>query len=85
MPHIQSNIPRNIFYSALVGEFLRVARSTILMEDFIPKARDLSNRMSSQGADQYLTRRNLIKIIERYPSSFYQFGQDTEELLTLIL
>ena len=85
MPHIQSNIPSNIFYSALVGEFLRVARSTLLVEDFIPKAKDLLNRMNSQGANQYLSQRHLTKIIEHHPSSFCQFGQNAEELLSLIL
>ena len=29
MPHMSSNIPQSIFYSALVGEFLRIARSTL--------------------------------------------------------
>ena len=28
MPHMSSNIPKAIFYSALVGEFLRIGRST---------------------------------------------------------
>ena len=28
MPYTSSNIPENIFYSAMVGEFLRIARST---------------------------------------------------------
>ena len=30
MPYIDSNIPKLIFYSALVGEFLRIARSSLL-------------------------------------------------------
>ena len=29
MPHIESNIPQNIFYLAIKGEFLRIARSTL--------------------------------------------------------
>ena len=85
MPHLQSNIPRNIFYSALVGEFLRVARSTLLVEDFIPKAKDLVKRMNSQGANLFLSQRHLKKIIDNHPSSFHQFNTGTENLLTLIL
>ena len=42
MPHIDSNIPESIFYSALVGEFLRIARSTLLLKDFLEKARVMS-------------------------------------------
>ena len=32
MPHMASNIPKAIFYSALVGEFLRIGRSTLKFE-----------------------------------------------------
>ena len=35
MPYMSSNIPDNIFYSAMVGEFLRIARSTLLLQDFL--------------------------------------------------
>ena len=31
MPYLSSNIPKKIFYSALVGEFLRIARATLLL------------------------------------------------------
>ena len=84
MPHLNSNIPRTIFYSALVGEFLRIARCTLLLEDFIPKAKDLVNRMISQGANRFLSLKHLRKIIENHSSSFHQFGTDTDELLNLI-
>ena len=38
MPHYESNIPQSIFYSSIVGEFLRIARSLLLYIDFISKA-----------------------------------------------
>ena len=41
MPYLSSNIPKTIFYSVLVGEFLRIARATLLVSDFIPKGIDL--------------------------------------------
>ena len=85
MPYLQSNIPRSIFYSALVGEFLRIARSTLLLEDFVPKAKDLVNRMISQGANPFLSKRHLRNIIGNHPSCFDQFGTDTEQLLSVIL
>ena len=46
---LSSNIPKKIFYSALVGEFLRIARATLHLSDFIPKATDLIKRMLNQG------------------------------------
>ena len=48
MPYIDSNIPKSIFYSALVGEFLRIAR--LLYKNFHEKAMELLNRMKAQGA-----------------------------------
>ena len=84
MPHLQSNIPRNIFYSALVGEFLRIARSTLLLEDFLPKAKELISRMVSQGANLSLSKRHLRNIINRHPSNFKQFGTHAEVLLNMI-
>ena len=58
MPYLSSNIPKKIFYSSLVGEFLRIARATLQISDFEPKAIDLIKRMLNQGADQ--------KCVERY-------------------
>ena len=49
MPHIASNIPQNIFQLAVKGEFLKIARSTLCLRDFIPKAKDLLERMKQQG------------------------------------
>ena len=37
MPHMCSNIPKAIFYSALVGEYLSIGRSTLKTEHFTPK------------------------------------------------
>ena len=85
MPHLGSNIPKNIFYSALVGEILRIARSTLKLEDFIPKAKDVIKRMNTQGAHPLTSKRHIRKIIENHPASFSQFGKETEELLSLIL
>ena len=33
MPYADSNIPKLIFYSVLIGEFLRIARSSLLYKD----------------------------------------------------
>ena len=85
MPHLESNIPRNIFYSALVGEVLRIVRSTLKLEDFIPKAKDVIKRMNTQGAHPFTSKRHIRKLVENHPSSFFQFGKETEELLNLLL
>ena len=38
MPHIESNIPQNIFYSAIEAEFLRIACSTLCLRGIILKS-----------------------------------------------
>ena len=50
MPYIDSNIPKSIFYFALVGEFLRIARSSLLYKDFHEKAMELLNEMKAHWA-----------------------------------
>ena len=50
MPYVDSNIPKSIYYSALVGEFLKIARSSLLCKDFNEKAMELLNTMKAQGA-----------------------------------
>ena len=85
MPHKDSNIPQNIFYSSLVGEFLRIGRSTLKLEDFIPKAKELIQRMKNQGAEIYRIKRALRKIILAHPESFSQFSILTENLIDLVI
>ena len=85
MPHRDSNIPQSIFYSSLVGEFLRIARSTLLLHDFIPKASDLVRRMIRQGANINMTKKSLIKIITKHPNSFQQFSILSDELVSMLM
>ena len=63
MPDIDSNIPKLIFHSAHVGEFLRIARSSLLYKDFNEKAMELLNRMKTQGAKSIRCKKALSKII----------------------
>ena len=84
MPYVSSNIPESIFYSAMVGEFLRIARSTLLFADFLPKTRELIHRLKNQGAVQHTSIRHLRKIIQRHPDDFSHFRIETEDMLSQI-
>ena len=81
MPQMNSNIPQSIFYSALVGEFLRIARSTLRIHDFIPKAKALIERMKKQGAQIRVLQRFLRKVIINHPDTFNQYTLSTETLI----
>ena len=81
MPYKDSNIPLTIFYASLVGEFLRIGRSSMLFRDFLPKARDLLDRMIRQGANASRVRRVLRKLMFTHWNVFSIFGFDLESLL----
>ena len=85
LPYVSSNIPESIFYSAMVGEFLRIARSTLFFNDFLPKTRELIHRLNNQGAKKHISIRHLRKIIQRHPDDFAHFRMETEEMLSQIL
>ena len=85
LPFINSNIPESIFYSALVGEFLRIARSTLKLDDILIKAKDLCKRMENQGAKRYLTERNIRKIISRHEDYFTRFEIHVDDLIQKLL
>ena len=85
MPYSDSNIPQTIFYSALKGEFLRIARSTLYLQDFIPKASELLTRMKKQGATNNVTCKSLKRIISKHTKCFEQFSILTDDLVNLLL
>ena len=81
MPHMCSNIPKAIFYSALVGEYLRIGRSTLKTEHFTPKAGELLQRMISQGASVSVSKKMISKIMSDHPEDFIQFNTDHNTLI----
>ena len=85
MPHIDSNIPESIFYSSFVGEFLRIARSTLRFEDLKDKAKVFIARMRSQGANDVKLDRSLRRIIKRHDSDFSRFQRTTNVLIVQLL
>ena len=69
----------------MVGEFLRIARSTLLYEDFLPRARELIHRLNNQGAKRHISSRYLRKVMHRHPVEFSRFNINTELILNNII
>ena len=67
MPYFDSNIPKSIFYSDLVGELLRIVRSSLLYKYFHEKAMELLNRMKAQGWREGV---QSLRCRKHYPKSF---------------
>ena len=84
MPHKSSNIPSYIFYGAAFSELLRIARCSLLFEDFLERASCLFKRMFSQGGENKFLSKQISKAIQRYPDVFINYGKSFEEIRDLI-
>ena len=65
----------------MVGEFLRIAHSTLLYKDFLPQASKLIRRLNDQGARRHKSSHNLRKIIHRHQDEFSRFGVDPKRII----
>ena len=84
MPHLSSNIPSSIFYGSIFIEILRIARCTLLFDDFIPRLSELLLRMNSQGGDTKLIMKQIRKAFRRYPETFQKFGKSETEFINTL-
>ena len=84
MPHLSSNIPSAVFYGSTLSEFLRIARCTLHLEDFIPKAKELYIRMTSQGGNKRKTLKQIKKAFSRHPEAFLQYHKSSTEIISEI-
>ena len=77
IPNKGSNIPSTTLYGAIMSEFLRIARNTLLYADFLPKAKDLYTRMLCQGGNQHTILKQLGKATSRHPEAFSKYPVNT--------
>ena len=85
MPHRESNIPESIFYSALAGEFLRISRSSMLMEDLVSSSKELVVRMKNQGGKDARISRVLRKVAVKHSGVFANFETEMQDLIRTIV
>ena len=84
MPNASSNIPTTIFYSSIFSEFLRIARCSLLFQDFIPRAEELFTRMIAQGGLGSLIFKQIKKAQTRYPNVFAKFGKSHSDICSAL-
>ena len=75
MPRMSSNIPSIVFYGSV-----RIARCTLLFEDFIPKANQLFQRMVTQGGKKSLIFKQIEKACLRHPTAFLKFNKSPQDI-----
>ena len=85
MPHRESNIPESIFYSALAGEFLRISRSSMLMEDLVSSSKELVVRMKNQGGKDARISRVLRKVAAKHSGVFANFETEMQDIIQTIV
>ena len=83
IPHIESNIPQNVFYSAIKGQFLGTVCSIICLKDFMSKAKELLERIKQQCSKRGTTGTSLIKTILAHTESFQHFSISCQDLLNI--
>ena len=81
MPYICSNIPSNIFYSAIFSEKLRIIRCTLKFEDLKPRLKSLFERIIRQGATHCYICRKISKGFLRYPEEFNKSGMNWHDFI----
>ena len=85
MPDRSSNIPSYIFYGTIMSEIVRIARSTLLLDDLIPRMIALLKRMLKQGADMWKIIRQCKKAMDKHSHSFRKFASNFENIIERII
>ena len=80
MPHLDSNIPPHIYYGSVLSEFLRIARCTMLYMDFLPRAKQLFDRMLSQGGEKSRLLFQLKKAMSAHPMAFANYQKAFKDI-----
>ena len=61
MPYLSSNIPSAILYVSMPSELLRIARCSLNINGFIPRACGLLSKMIAQGRNRASLTKQLKK------------------------
>ena len=61
MPDLSGNLPSFIFYGSIMSEFLRIARCTKLIFDFLPRAKSLVDNGISRWKQTFSSETNKKK------------------------
>ena len=81
MPDRRSNIPSYIFYGTIRSEIIRIARSTLLLDDFVPRVGALFKRMINQGADKLKMLQQYTRACVNHSLSFDKFASSSDYII----
>ena len=81
MPDRRSNIPSYIFYGTIRSEIIRIARSTLLLDDFVLTVGELFKRMINQGADKLKMLQKYTRACVNHSLSFDKFASSSDYII----
>ena len=84
MPDLRANIPSHIFYGSFLAEVLRICRATLLYQDFLPRAKEIYNRMKNQGGSTQNLNRQIHKLVGKYPNTFTKYNKTSLSIISEI-
>ena len=85
MPDLRGNIPSYVFYGSIMSEFLRIARCTLILSDFIPRANSLYKRMVNQGGSSNMVTKQIRKAMLRHHEPFHKYNTPINQVITKII
>ena len=68
-----------------MSEFLRIARCTLLLSEFVPKASALYKRMMKQGGSQNMVLKQIRKAVIRHPEPFKKYTSPPQQIIDKII
>ena len=68
-----------------MSEIIRIARSTLLLDDLIPRLGALFKRMLKQGADSWKILRQCKKAMDKHGHSFVKFASRSDIIIEKLL
>ena len=82
MSDLSGNIPHHVFYGSVLSETLRIARASLLYDDFLSKTKTLFLRMVKQGAS--LDRLMIVvrKVFQKHSEAFSSFEKTIIEIIS---
>ena len=81
MPDLHGNLPDHVFYGSVMSEYLRIARATLLYQDFLPRASDLFTRMVNQGGNINKVLKQIRHAIQRHHKPFAKFKKSAKTII----
>merc|ERR1712055_637257 len=81
MPDRRSNIPSYIFYGTIRSKIIRIARSILLLDDFVPRVGALFKRMINQGADKLKILQQYTRACVNHSLSFDKFATSSDYII----